>query len=46
MSMTPTSPVFAHKISVLVILKSGGGMASTVMDVSTVQLLESTTVIL
>ena len=41
--IVPTSPASEHKISVVVILKSGAGVASTVIVVSAEQLLESTT---
>ena len=45
MVMTPISPASAHKISSVITLNSGGGIASIVIEVSALQLLESTTVI-
>ena len=44
--MVPVSPASTHKMSVLVMLNSGAGIASIVIVVSALQLLESTTVIL
>ena len=44
--IVPVSPASTHKMSVLVMLNSGAGIASIVIVVSALQLLESTTVIL
>ena len=44
--IVPTSPVSEQTMSVALTVKSGAGIASTVIDVSAEQLLESTTVIL
>ena len=44
--IVPTSPVSEQAISFALTVKSGAAIASTVIDVSAEQLLESTTVIL
>ncbi len=44
-AIAPASSASEHKISVFVTLKSGAGVASTVIEVSAGQLLESITII-